>query len=168
MSAWSEQRLSKRYPNLDDTRRDIMRRAWRSYEDVKVWKENELKQAYWQRLPPAEREKKLMAALTTNVELKAGPRYSDASIRNAASGYLRFERLQRTFNVIEMRALIDQATTEAQFEQITDDKGRRTAAIDTPRTREPERMRAYLTELGAVRTEGGAAQELETAVCLQS
>ena len=146
-----EQQLAQRYSNLDDTRRDMMREAWRSYEDFKVWMANELKQAYWQSVPAAEREKRLIEALTTNVELKGGPRYSDAHTRNAARDYLRFERMQLTFDVIEIRALIDRTTNEAEFQQIADGKARRKAVIEDLKKRAPERMQAYFAELEKIR-----------------
>lgn len=143
--------IAKRYPLIAQGRLEFLREKWRSYEDFKVWMANELKQAYWQKIPEADREAKLLDALTTNDYRPGGPNYNDPHMRNAAQDYLHFEDRRRSFDTDNTRAMIDKTTADPQFASITDEKARRTAAIASLQKRHPEQMKAYLAELDKIR-----------------
>ncbi|MEZ5898532.1 MAG: hypothetical protein R3D51_03465 [Hyphomicrobiaceae bacterium] len=144
-------KIAKRYPLIAQGRLEFLRDKWRSYEDFKVWMANELKQPYWQKIPEAERETKLLEALTTNEYLPGGPNYNDPHMRNALQDYLHFEDRRRSFDTDNTRAMIDKTTADPQFASITDEKARRTAAIASLQKRHPEQMKAYLAELDKIR-----------------
>lgn len=143
--------IAKRYPFIAAERLEFLREKWRSYEDFKVWMANELKQAYWQKIPEADREAKLLDALTTNDHRPGGPNYNDPYARNAAQDYLHFVDRRRSFDTDNTRAMIDKTAAEPQFASITDEKARRTAAIASLQKRQPEQMKAYLAELEKIR-----------------
>lgn len=146
-----DDKIAKRYPYIAPERLEFIREKWRSYEDFKVWMGNELKQPYWQKIPEAEREAKLLDALTKNDYRPGGPNYTDPYVRNAAQDYLQFHDRRRSFDTDNTRAMIDKATTEPQFAAIPDEKVRRTAAIAELQKREPARMKAYFDELDKIR-----------------
>lgn len=146
-----DEMIAKRYPYIAPERLEFLREKWRSYEDFRLWMANELKLAYWQSVPEAERETKLLEALTTNGYRPGGPNYSDAHMRSAAQDYLGFEDLRRSFDTNNTRAMIDKATADPQFASIADEKARRKAALAELHKRHPEQMKFYLGELEKVR-----------------
>lgn len=146
-----DDKIAKRYPYIAPERLEFMREKWRSYEDFKVWMADELKQPYWQKISEAEREAKLLDALTKNDYRPGAPNYTDPYVRNAAQDYLHFDDWRRSFDTDNTRAMIDKATTEPQFSLIPDEKVRRTAAIAELQKREPARMKAYFDELDQIR-----------------
>lgn len=146
-----DDKIAKRYPYIAPERLEFMREKWRSYEDFKVWMANELTQSYWQKIPEAEREAKLIAALTTNEYRPGGPNYTDPHARNAAQDYMHFEDRLRSLDTTNTRAMIDKMMEAPEYASTSDEKARRKAIIGVLQQSQPEQMKAYLADLEKIR-----------------